>query len=188
MLRLPAAVSIRPEDVADPADRAGVREVVLRAFGPDDAVVADLVEALQATDAFADRLSFVAERDGLIVGHTMLTRGWLDAPRQLVDVHVLSPLAVAPEHQRAGVGRALVAHALAAAQALGSPAVFLEGDPFYYRRLGFQRASARGFTAPSVRIPDAAFQVVTLAAHEPWMTGAVVYPDRFWELDCVGLR
>jgi putative acetyltransferase len=30
--------------------------------------------------------------------------------------------------------------------------------------------------------------VVTHAAFEPWMTGALVYPDRFWALDCVGLR
>ncbi|HET7305799.1 MAG TPA: hypothetical protein VFJ12_14755 [Segeticoccus sp.] len=33
-----------------------------------------------------------------------------------------------------------------------------------------------------------AFQVRRLPAHEPWMTGTLVYPDVFWELDCVGLR
>jgi putative acetyltransferase len=86
------------------------------------------------------------------------------------------------------VGRALVEHALAAADDDGWPAVFLEGDPAYYSRLGFERASARGFTSPSARIPDAAFQVVTRTAHQPWMTGALVYADRFWALDCVGLR
>ena len=41
---------------------------------------------------------------------------------------------------------------------------------------------------PSNRIPDAAFQVVVLPGHEPWMTGALVYCDPFWALDCVGLR
>jgi putative acetyltransferase len=39
-----------------------------------------------------------------------------------------------------------------------------------------------------VRIPDAAFQVVTLAGYQPWMTGALVYAEQFWVHDCVGLR
>ena len=86
------------------------------------------------------------------------------------------------------MGRALFAAALDAAAADGWPAVFLEGDPAYYSRLGFERASARGFASPSPRIPDAAFQVVTPASHQSWMAGALVYPDRFWAFDCVGLR
>ena len=45
-----------------------------------------------------------------------------------------------------------------------------------------------GFRKPSLRIPDAAFQVHPLSAHEPWMTGTLVYAAAFWELDCVGLR
>ncbi len=169
------------------ADREMVRGLTLAAFGPDEAIVADLVDALQDSDAYSG-LSFIAERGGAPVGHVMLTRSWVDAPTRLVDVLVLSPLSVHPEHQRQGVGRALVAHALGAADEIGSPAVFLEGDPAYYGPLGFERASGRGFVRPSVRIPDAACQVVTLRAHEPWMAGALVYCDRFWALDCVGLR
>lgn len=71
---------------------------------------------------------------------------------------------------------------------LGAPMVFLEGSPPYYSRFGFETASQRGFTAPSVRIPDAAFQVATLPSYEPWMTGALIYAEQFWALDCVGLR
>ena len=66
--------------------------------------------------------------------------------------------------------------------------MFLEGDPGYYSRLGWQPASGHGFTAPSVRIPDVAFQVRLLPGHESWMTGALVYNDTFWQFDCVGLR
>lgn len=179
---------IRLQDATDPAERASVRRVVEAAFGEEGPQVADLVDALQASDAFAGRLSYVALRDGAVVGHVMLTRGWVDAPQRLVEVHVLSPLSVLPEHQRGGVGRALVAHAVAAAGDAGSPAVFLEGSPAYYSRLGFEPGSAHGFTRPSVRIPEPAFQVVTLPAREPWMTGALVYPDPFWAHDCVGLR
>lgn len=66
--------------------------------------------------------------------------------------------------------------------------MFLEGDPGYYARRGFLRASASGFVRPSPRIPDAAFQVVLLDAHEEWMRGPLVYNDAFWQTDSVGLR
>lgn len=178
-------MTVRPER---PHDRATVHDLTLQAFGAGSEVVADLVEALRSCDAYVPCLSFVAEVDGEVVGHTMLTRSWLDADQELVRVLVLSPLSVLPQHQRRGVGSELVLHALAEADGHGWPAVFLEGDPAYYSRFGFERASSRGFTAPSRRIPDAAFQVVTLATHRPWMSGALVYADRFWALDCVGLR
>jgi putative acetyltransferase len=118
----------------------------------------------------------------------MLTHAWLDAPRRLVDVLVLSPLAVHPDHQGRGIGRALVRAALDHARDRGAPAVFLEGSPAYYARAGFVAAGPLGFRAPSLRIPDAAFQVVRLPAWESWMTGTLVYPEVFWSHDAVGLR
>ncbi|HEV2781563.1 MAG TPA: N-acetyltransferase [Actinophytocola sp.] len=167
-----------------PDERAAVREVITKAF--HRTVVADLYEALCDAPAGAAGLSFVAEHDGQLVGHVMLTRSWLDAPHRLVEVLVLSPLSVVPEHQRRGVGARLVAHARRRAERAGAPLLFLEGSPDYYGRLGFRTASRLGFTAPSVRIPDPAFQVVMLPAYEPWMTGALVYAEQFWAFDCVG--
>jgi putative acetyltransferase len=169
-----------------PEDRAAVRDVITRAFGTP--VVADLAEALQHARAGVDGLSYVAERDAQLLGHVQLSWCWLDAPRRLVDVLVLSPLSVAPEYQRRGVGGRLVRHALAEAAQVDAPMVFLEGSPHYYGLFGFAAAGRHGFTAPSVRIPEAAFQVVTLASYEPWMTGALVYAEQFWQFDCVGLR
>jgi putative acetyltransferase len=166
-----------------PGELADVREVITRAFGRP--VVVELAEALQRRPATE---SFVAEVDGRIAGHVQLSRGWVDAAERLVEVLVLSPLSVVPEAQRQGVGGALVRHALAAAEHGGAPAVFLEGSPDYYGRFGFERASALGFGAPSVRVPDGGFQVARLPAYEPWMTGALVYNDVFWAFDLVGLR
>ncbi|MDT4921226.1 MAG: putative acetyltransferase [Pseudonocardiales bacterium] len=168
------------------SEPATVRRLLTTAFA-DDGRVADLVEALTARPEDVG-LPLVAESAGTVVGYTQLSRGWIDADRQLVEALVLSPLAVAPAHQRRGIGRALSDAAVEQARQLGAPAVFLEGDPKYYAKLGWQPAGAQGFTAPSVRIPDAAFQVVVLPARQPWMTGALVYNDTFWSLDCVGLR
>jgi putative acetyltransferase len=66
--------------------------------------------------------------------------------------------------------------------------IFLEGDPEYYGRLGFRRAQQLGFTKPSVRIPDMAFQAWLLPTYTEGLTGALVYPDIFWRHDAVGLR
>ena len=101
---------------------------------------------------------------------------------------VLSPLAVRPPWQGRGIGSALMRHGLEEVRTRDEPLVFLEGSPDYYRRFGFVPAGELGFRRPSLRIPEAAFQVVTLASYEPWMTGTLVYAEAFWRNDCVGLR
>ncbi|OAR27685.1 acetyltransferase [Streptomyces sp. ERV7] len=168
------------------ADHPAVREVHTRAFGPEP--VPDLVDALRTARAPLTPMSFVATLGGRVVGHVLLSATRLDAPRRIVDVMCLSPLGVHPDAQRRGIGARLIEHALAAADEQGVPLVFLEGSPVYYRTRGFEAASPLGFRSPSLRIPDPAFQVARLSAHEPWMTGTLVYSETFWDYDCVGLR
>lgn len=161
------------------------------AFGEHERV-GPLVEALQQDQAFSGQ-SYVAlaSTDGgteQIVGHTMLTRCWVDAEDEALTIPVLSPLAVHPDHAGRGVGKALVAYALSQAESAGAFGVVLEGDPAYYGPLGFEAAEPWGLLRPSPRIPRPAFQWVRFRAHRPWMRGRVVYPDVFWRFDAVGLR
>jgi putative acetyltransferase len=159
------------------------------AFGADEGPwVADLVEELRRSLDDEPGLSLVACAGDAVIGHALFTRNLLDAPARLVDVQVLSPLGVHPDHQRRGVGTALVHRGLDELDARGVPAVFLEGSPAYYSRFGFLRGGEHGFRRPSLRIPDAGFQVRLLAAYEPWMTGTLVYRQEFWDADAVGLR
>jgi putative acetyltransferase len=179
-------VELRAEAVGD---REAVRDVVVRAFGGGHgAVVAALMDDLRGSIPVDGGLSLVAEDEGAVVGQVMFTRSWLDAPRRLVDVLVLSPLAVRPDYQKRGIGAALVRRGLEICAGSTEPLVFLEGDPGYYGRLGFVADGGLGFRKPSLRIPDAAFQVVTLPAYAPWMTGTLVYSELFWRYDSVGLR
>jgi putative acetyltransferase len=171
----------RPEEL----DR--VCEVTRAAFTSEPEVV-HLVEALATDWSGRAGRSLVADVDGVVIGHVQVSRGWVDAAERLVDVLVLSPLSVLPEHQGRGLGRALVEAAVEVAAELGAPLLFLEGDPRLYRRFGFEPAARWGCTPPSERIPEPACQLVRLPAWESWMTGRIVYPDVFWRLDCVGLR
>ncbi len=161
----------------------------LAAFGDHGQVVGDLVDALRLEARGDDALSLLAEdAHGNVVGHVMFTRSLLDAPRQLVEVQVLSPVAVLPERQGQGTGAALIKAGLDVMIERLVPVVFLEGDPRYYSRLGFWPGAEQGFRKPSLRIPDPAFQALRLPDHEPWMTGTLVYSETFWRHDAVGLR
>ena len=171
-----------------PADAQVVTGLVTDAFEGEGAVVAELVDALAAHPCGRDGLSFVAVADDVVVGHVMVTRSRLDTFPRTIDVGVLSPLTVDAEWRRRGIARQLVDTAVTAAQNAGLPLLFLEGDPAFYSRLGFDPAKPHGFRKPSIRIPDAAFQVKRLAGYEAWMTGTLVYAEPFWDLDCVGLR
>jgi putative acetyltransferase len=180
-----AEILIRPEQ---PRDADAVRALHLAAFGEHGHVVNAIVDELRPTIPERGGSAFVAVADGELVGHVLVSSSLLDTAERLVDAPVLSPLAVAPSRQGAGIGSALVRRALEAAEAAGAPFVVLEGDPGYYARLGFRPAGDVGFRRPSLRIPEAAFQVFLLPAYEPWMTGTLVYAWPFWAHDAVGLR
>lgn len=176
------AVVVRP---ATPGDRRAVAAVHEAAFA-DGGLVARLEAALGERGG-PGGCSLVAEEDGEVVGHVRCTPAWLDDPRRLVTVEVLSPLGVLPRAQGRGIGVALVTAAVADRMAAGVPALFLEGSPAYYGRLGFRPAGRLGFRAPSLRIPEAAFQVV-LGDGGDRLSGTLVYPEVFWRFDAVGLR
>jgi putative acetyltransferase len=191
----PATWRVRNER---PDDEQAVEQVVAAAFGRPEVV--RLLAAMRRDHCWLG-LSFVVEPAGgagEVAGHICFTRGWLDAPDRLIEVLVLSPLSVAPAHQRQGAGSELVLRSFDALAERPEPVVFLEGDPRYYSRLGFRPGAELGFQRPSDRIPEVAFQVRPLPAYGHHVTGSniegrdisgrLVYPDVFWRYDSVGLR
>ena len=180
-----AHVDVRAEEKSD---WSAVRTVHLAAFGAHGQVVGNLVDDLRDAVARGEGLSLVAEEQDQIVGHVLFSPSLLDAPKRFVPVQVLSPIGVVPARQKHGVGTALIRRGLELLIGRNVPLVFLEGPPAYYSRFGFQAATDLGFRKPSLRIPDAAFQVLRLSTYEPWMMGTLVYAEAFWRHDAVGLR
>lgn len=169
------AVKVRLEKATDHAD---VRRVTAAAFHPEP--VADLVEAIRASEYYEAELAFVAEVDGHIVGHVIISYATLETGDGDRRVAMLSPLAVDPERQKNGIGSKLVRCALDKARSMGEAMVVLEGDPNYYRRFGFERSHHYGITLPlpSWASIDAG-QVIWLSEPERFDSAAVVYPPAF---------
>ncbi len=117
-----------------PADEAQIPDLYAAAFPQEDLVA--LVEALLPDPAV---LSLSARTGARLIGHVLFTRGQLDGSTDTVAL--LGPLAVHPEHQRQGVGKALIAEGLARLKTQGVADVLVLGDPTYYSRSGFRPAS-----------------------------------------------
>ncbi len=173
-------LAIEPER---PADHGTIDAVVRQAFDRQPAV-ADMVAAVRRSPRYRPGLALVARSGAETVGFVMLSNTDLVARNGARrDVLTLTPLAVAPQHQRRGVGSALVRAALASAERLGEPMVILEGSPQFYGRLGFCFAGDHGITMdlPEWAPPEAA-QVFLLSAHDPAITGRVEYPPAIAEV------
>ena len=152
----------------------------------DGDVEPQLVDDIRADACYRPELALVAEVDGAVVGHVMIS--WCEVHDEQRGtshrVGLLSPLAVDPAHQRDGIGGALVREVCARADAAGDPLVVLEGSPAYYPRFGFVDARTHGITLPLPDwAPPEAGQVLPLTADDPAITGRVVYPPPFEGVD-----
>lgn len=153
-----------------PRHQTGISAVLLAAFGGP--AEADLVVALRT--AGLCEISLVSEEKEQVLGYVLMSP--LRAP---IKALALAPLAVLPERQRQGIGSTLVQAALDQAKNAGWDAVFVLGDPAYYRRFGFSVEAARGwdcaYSGPHL-------QVRQLSAALP-ETGRIVYPSQFADID-----
>jgi putative acetyltransferase len=94
-----------------------------------------IVEALRAADAL--ELSLVAEIDDEVVGHIAFSAASIGGTSS--GWFLLGPVAVLPDHQGKGIGRALVETGVDALRSRGARGCVLVGDPGFYRRFGFRQ-------------------------------------------------
>jgi putative acetyltransferase len=164
-------------------DEGAIRRVVASAFaqgapaGAEPVEVA-LLDALRAGTEWIAPLSLVAVDGDDIVGHVVCSRAWVDDGPVSAPVLGLGPIGVEPDRQRGGVGLALMHAVLGAADALDEPLVALLGDPAYYERFGFEISTNFGIE-PSDPSWGVHFQVRTLAAYDPTITGTFRYAAPF---------
>ena len=105
-------------------------------------------------------IGLVADHEGDQIGHILFSRVSLQGHPELRLVG-LAPMAVVPEHQRKGVGSALVEAGLAQCREQGYNAVVVLGHPEFYPRFGFLPASRFGI-GNDFGAPDEAFMALEL--------------------------
>jgi putative acetyltransferase len=151
----------------EPGDIDGIRKVVGAAFRQP--LEAELVDQLRANRYSV--ISLVADDAGEIIGHVLFSE--MTAPFKALG---LAPVSVAPSRQRNGIGSQMIRAGLKQAANSGWEAVFVLGDPGYYRRFGFSPDCASGFASPYAG-PD--LMALFLNGDLPVTDGEVGYAPAF---------
>lgn len=125
-----------------------IRRVYASAFSAEErALVSRVAERLLVEVGPEGGVSLVATARNEVLGHIGFSPvEILDQPAR--SASILAPLAIALDHQRLGVGTALVRHGLERLASAGVALVFVYGDPAYYGRFGFLAEQAAAYRSP----------------------------------------
>jgi putative acetyltransferase len=128
-----------------------------------------IIGALRAGKALA--VSMVAETEGRVIGHIAFS------PVTISDGtpnwYGLGPVSVLPEHQRKGIGQALIKHGLSRLKDMNAQGCCLVGHPDYYKKFGFRNVS--GLVHQGV--PQEVFFALSFDGHTP--QGTVAFHEAF---------
>jgi predicted N-acetyltransferase YhbS len=128
-----------------PADAAHIDNLLDLTFGSER--TKKTVYRLREGVAHIKSLAFVVRNpEGAVLGSI---RYWpVVIGENAVSAIMLGPVAVHPDYQGQGIGRALIRHSLYAATRQGHRICILVGDKPYYEPFGFTNAADRGLEMP----------------------------------------
>lgn len=166
------SIQVRPEN---PSDYPIITQINEQAFGR--ANEARLIHLIRDSQHYIPELSFVAEHQGTIVGHILLS--WIDlVGEKTYPVLGLAPLAVQPDFQKQGIGSQLVQVSLNQAEIRGDSLVIVLGEPHFYSKFGFQPSADYHIQSP-FPVPAEYFMVKPLKNYRDFYQGTVIYPAFF---------
>jgi putative acetyltransferase len=158
------------------ADIAAITDVTIAAFKKHPIskhTEQFIIHALRAAGALT--LSLVAEVDGQVVGHVAFSP--VTISDGTTDWYGLGPVSVLPEHQRLGIGTALISQGLSLLKQMGGQGCALVGDPNYYQRFGFKNCPELVHEG----VPPEVFLVLPFTQTVP--EGVVVFHDAFQSVE-----
>jgi len=128
-----------------------------------------IIEALRAAHALT--VSLVAEMDGRVIGHIAFSPVTISDGTP--DWYGLGPVAVLPEYQRQGIGKALIRAGLAQLRSLRARGCCLVGHPQYYVKFGFHNTPNLVLEG----VPPEVFFALSFDGHIP--QGTVAFHEGF---------
>lgn len=158
-------------------DFAAIRAVNESAFGTS--AEADLIDSLRQLANPMISLVAVAQRS--VVGHIMFSPAIIvDHPEK--KIMGLAPMAVAPAHQRRGIGAALIREGLKRVAELGFGAVVVLGHPSYYPRFGFVPADKFDIRCEFDAPPEAFMAIELRPGYLKNTSGVARYHEAFQDV------
>ncbi len=105
-----------------------------------------ILHSMRNSAAVLRELNYVCEdENGVICGHIFYTRTNVAAQDgQVFPVISFGPISVHPDHQKRGIGSALIRLTMEKAKEMKHPGIVITGNPDYYHRFGFRPASDFG--------------------------------------------
>lgn len=144
-------VHIRPETKDD------IRKIWrVNASAFDTEAEANLVDSLRKSGI--PLISLVAEANDKLIGHILFSPVSLSGTKANVKMAGLAPMSVLPDHQKQGIGAALVQKGLKLCTSNGYKAVVVLGHPDYYPKFGFVPSSRFGIKS-EYDVPDEVFMI-----------------------------
>ncbi len=147
-----------------------------------------LVHRMRQCPGFVPALDLVAVEKGKIVGHVANVESYIagdDGNRY--QVLSLGPIAVLPQHQRAGVGSQLIAQVKRRGKQLGYRAILLCGDPAYYTKQGFEAAEMYRIRNGENQFADALLVCSLYEGALEQMAG-IYYEDSIYQVDPAAVK
>ncbi len=153
MLFMRDDITIRQETHRDYKD---IVSLILRSFkegteNSDGTDVIALVEEIRESENYIPELSFVAELDGKIVGHFLLSHFPLSKTKKgghgtakNSEIVMLAPVAVHADYLRQGIGTAMLTAGIEEVRKQGYKGITVEGNFHFYNKLGFRTSSDFG--------------------------------------------
>ena len=130
---------------ACPRDEFLIRRIYHEALeAGENQSIADLACRLMSHESTPETVSLVADDGGDLSGHVAFSPVFRKDDGRPCG-YILSPLAVRPDKQRKGVGRALIKSGIDESKRLGTAMILVYGDPEYYARFGFDADVANNF-------------------------------------------
>ena len=133
-----------------------------------------LVNALRANGKVI--ISLVAANDDQVLGHILFSPVSTTPPSEAKGIG-LAPVAVLPEVQSQGIGSGLIREGLRLCKELGYDYCVVLGNPKYYQRFGFEKASSFGLQ--NEYGVDDAFMIIHFSNRSDMADGLVNYAAEF---------
>jgi predicted N-acetyltransferase YhbS len=127
----------------------------------DGVIEKALVREIREKPYYIPQLDLVVEEEERIIGHSILSKFPI-SHRHEHEILLLSPVSVAINKQRHGVGTFMLEEGIALAEEMGFKGIIVEGDPRYYHRFGFRTSTEFEIYASEKNLPPSDENVMVL--------------------------